>query len=299
MNKSYCIKALVGGGVFLAGIIWVDIPWYSLTYLSIFEWLVLVGLGGLIFLVLSFQFRATLAAQGLMIKFSDAFYLSASNTFLNNILPLKAGLALRGLYLKNQYGFELKQYTNSMVSLMGLAWLAWLCLLLLSFFVIDLGQKSNYLDLNSLLIALFVFLGGGLFYWFGIEWLNRRFFTSLLQPSVKVLLEILVWAVLFSMISAGRLYLCAAWVDFDIEYIFALQLILVSSLTLVFSITPGNIGVKEGLLLLLSAQYGLDLGQMAVVLLLDRAAAYIAILFLGGGSMWVLAGNGRQLERQK
>jgi len=62
---------------------------------------------------------------------------------------------------------------------------------------------------------------------------------------------------------------------------------------MVFSITPGNIGIKEGIISILSTMMGIPISDAIMAAAIDRAVAMIIVFIFGGIYHFVLM---RKLE---
>ena len=87
-----------------------------LQQVSVWEGLVLLSIGFAGILLNAVQFKIVAKIFSIELNFDEWFGLSSINTMYNYLLPGKAGLAVRGVYLKKKYNFP---YSHSASILAG------------------------------------------------------------------------------------------------------------------------------------------------------------------------------------
>lgn len=288
-NLAAGLRLFLGAAVIVALLWHVNLPLAQFSVLGITDWIFLVTIGSLMLAILSLQFQFSLALVKFRIPYKDAFLLSSANSLLNLTLPFKLGLALRAGFMKYRYNFELKSYGFSLL-------LTQFCIIssnflfavVLSFFYFG----SNFfvlVDFEVSIYGLIFFLGLGLVaYFFRSSWTSRlQLFFGYLRNAVsyKLITQILMSNTIFLVLAVLRLYLLAGMLDVELTLIQTGVIITLSSATLFFSLTPGNLGLREGLFYILAGVMGLDAEQVLMLALLDRVASALPVLAFGGASM--------------
>ena len=262
-----------------------QIAWYDLVGLIL--------LSMLIMLILGVQFKYLILIFGLNLPFREWLGLTAINTMCNYYLPARGGLIVRGAYLKHQYNFPFSRYT-SLVMVSQLLMLGVVATLGIIFIVnsIDifaentlplLGLFSSVLiiTLSTYQIMPILAMQSARFdklkpflqqFMEGLEsWRQYRFAT--LYFSLLMAILIFLWGL--------RLYVCFAAIGEPVNFgqIMIIQTII--SLSFVISITPGNLGVKEGITAFSANLVGISPTTALLASLIDRAVAVLVVFSMG------------------
>lgn len=95
--------------------------------------------------------------MGTRLKIMEAFFLSIINSFLNYIVPAKAGLIYRGLYLKEKHNIGYLEYTGSTLTVQIINWGSSILLSLLS--LVFISKKLEDITFYFYpLIAIFILI---------------------------------------------------------------------------------------------------------------------------------------------
>lgn len=267
---------------------------HILSSISSFYIVTLLLIGIISVTVNALVFQNNIKVFDFVLPFNKWYGLTVANTMYNYLLPARGGLVLRALYLKTYYQFP---YTNY-VSLTGGVYLinlfvSSLLALLISTFLWYSHQLDSLLFLN---LSLFLFIGTLAVFLFLFYAKHLLFKTDITLIShiesayhglqkfkdKPVLVAIHIFLhVSFLLVISLRLYLVFYVLEIDVSYS---KVVLVNSLvvfSLVFSITPGNIGVKEGIVGLSSGLLNITPEQAILGAVFDRVIDMVIIFSLG------------------
>ncbi len=263
--------------------------------LGVLEILLLLAVSFLGYLALAFSFRSLLRVFDLHLPFKEWFGLTVCNTMFNFYLPARGGIVFRAYYLKNRHGLEYSLYAALMagsillwlalISVLGLVGvlMAWVfagrfivsfavAFLVLFFCVLVTGWAAQKLTrlrvrgrfawLNRLLVGL----GAGL---------------ALFSRRNKCALHYCLFSGLFLLVMAVRLFLCFQALGFSVRYWAVLLTMTIAGTSLLISLIPGNLGIKEGVIVFSCGLFAIPTGQALAAALVDRAVSLAVIFPLG------------------
>ena len=104
----------------------------------------------------------------------------------------------------------------------------------------------------------------------------------LLRKNFRIVLVIGLLLLINYMITSAQLFLCYRAFSFDVNFSSAMFVAVVSTLSGVIRITPGNLGVEEGVIAFSSHLLGIGLGEGLLVAGLMRGIS-TAMVFLSAG----------------
>lgn len=230
---------------------------------------------------------------GLDLPFREYFFLTALTSLLNIVIPFRGGAVFQAVYLKKNHGF---QYTKSIVLNIVNQILSFLILALINIVNLLLLRPAQGPEGRGITAVLIFFAGlfaVCLFLLF-IPCIKIRLPFKRLNDIVNRIVR--GWRVL-SRQKNGMLYLCllllAAFVIslLQIRSVYSglgadlglFQLILVNSMnyfSILMYITPGNLGIQEGLFLLSSYILNLKALESVMASLLMKSAWFtVTLLF--------------------
>ncbi|MEA3494441.1 MAG: lysylphosphatidylglycerol synthase transmembrane domain-containing protein [Bacteroidota bacterium] len=239
-------------------------------------------------------FKTNISIFNIYLKFKIWFGLSASNSMYNYLLPMRGGMALRAIYLKNNHDFPYSKYLSYLSGYYILNFAVAALLALITGFTLKL-----YTDINTMILVIsflvfifflsFIFIG----YKFDAERIpQKNKILNFIKESIVGLKQfkknkskvgyIILLQVVFILIMSVRLYLSYYALGIEIDF---LKIILIQSFvvfSMVLSVTPGNIGIKEGIIGLSASLFGLSLEEALLGAVLDRMIEMIIIFILGG-----------------
>lgn len=239
-------------------------------------------------------FRQAISIFGISLPFKEWYGLSVVNTMYNYLLPGRAGIALRALYLKQSYDLSYPEYTSPTIGMYVLNLLVAAFAGILVASGLHIHERLNNVLFLFITLGLFTAMLGivVLLYMFNPRIIpeNRkllRFLKSVArgikrfrENSGKVI-KLMLLQVLFIFTMGLRLYIVFRFLGIHAGY---LPLVLINSLvafSLVFSITPGNMGIKEGIIGFSHDLLGISFEQAILAAVLDRMVAIILVFGLG------------------
>ncbi|MBL7075309.1 flippase-like domain-containing protein [candidate division KSB1 bacterium] len=263
----------------LAKISSISIPFIGIISLLI---LIFIVLNGLIVKVIMGFFEICLPLK-------EWLGLTVITTMSNYFVPLKGGVSTRALYLKKKYNF---QYAKFLASMAGT-------------YVIYFGV-IGFLGMAT----LFAYFGlYGKFYMklfpiFLVVWCGSVFLSFLLKKSTRLrfrwkvvssifegfsyfrnkrkkVLRLAILSTASCVVMALRLFFAFTALDIKVNFLHVLIVGLLSSLSIVLSLTPGNLGIKEAIITFSSHMLGYELTDGFLVAVIDRSLTLLVIFILG------------------
>ena len=277
----------------------------ALLRLDVNALLILLLLSVFILGVLALQFRFMVWVFGLHLPFREWFGLTAVNSMFSYYLPARAGLFVRGAYLKKKYGFPVADYTALVIStqLISLVVGGLVGTALVSAYGAESGRYYSLLLVvfaGVTAVGLLVYLIVPGITAIPCKYIWLRDFLRRVKGGFAVWQGHSSGLVIFSSFNllivtlrAFRLQLCfyALGIPVDFPEVLIMQLLL--SVAFVVSITPGNLGVQEGLIVLCAGFLGVTKDIALAASLLDRAVTVSVIIIAGmASSRMLLSGTG-------
>jgi len=268
------------------------VQFYSLSLGEIF---VLVGLSLLVFLGLAIQMKLMLVPYGTQISLTVAYQLAVANNLLN-YLPLKSGILGKGLYLKVRHGMTMGNFLAALTASQLLWTLVSAVIGLVVISVIVAITESSVDGMVYLLAALMagaVICSFILFYYplVFVQLIPGNRLKSFFKQCAKAISiwhpnsRLLWWYVATS---------CGLFLSFALKIWFSFRILGLEisileacffqaciAVGFTFSLVPGNLGLKEGVLVGLSALFQIDAESALVAALIDRTAILLPTLVLG------------------
>ncbi|MCI5117679.1 MAG: UPF0104 family protein [Candidatus Electrothrix sp. LOE1_4_5] len=262
-----------------------QIVWYDLVGLIL--------LSILIMLIIGLQFKCLLLIFGRNLPIREWLGLTAVNTMCNYYLPARGGLIVRGVYLKRQYNFPLSRYTSlvmvSQLLMLGVAATLGIIFLINSKDIFSenilplLGLFGSVLIITLLIYQMMPILA--------IQ--SARF--DKLKPFLQQFMEGLeswrqyritpvycsLLMVILIFLSGLRLYVCFTAIDEPVNFGQVMVIQTLISLSFVISITPGNLGIKEGITAFSANLFGISPTTALLASLVDRAVAVLVVFSMG------------------
>lgn len=227
--------------------------------------------------------------QGLNLKPKEWYGLSIVNTFANYILPMRGGLVSVAGYLKSKHSFSYTSFlgfvsatyiiifwVNSAGAFLGLCWL-WI--------------KKDFFSLPLMLFfaGSFIFFTAILIFSPKIKevenrWANR--FVNVIndwhkmKQNIRLQYKIAFLAFLNLFLAAGMIYYQFKVLGYEVSVANSLILGVIGGFSLLLSVTPGNLGVKEALGALTSTALGIPAWQTVLVGVLDRIIGFLLVTII-------------------
>jgi uncharacterized protein (TIRG00374 family) len=265
-----------------------------LTKLPIHNLLLLVLFGLIPLYILGVQLKYNISIFNLKLPFYEWFGLAVCNTMYNYLLPARSGLALRALYLKKKYEFPYSKY------LVFLAGANLINFLIASFIAVVVGlilslkgqleQKSLFFISISLLSSMSIIF----FLLLKIKADNikekNKFFSILKSAAegiqffknnfskVKILC---VLQIILILSLSFRLFFAFYILNIEISFIKILFIQSLIVFSMILSITPGNLGIKEGIIVYTAYLLGITFDEAFLGAVLDRIIDLFLIFVFG------------------
>jgi len=290
-------------------IYWNTELFYSLKQISLFDLSVLFFFGLIAIYVNSSQFRYLAEIFSLRLKFKEWFGLAVANTMHNYYTPARGGTVLKAVYLKKSHNLAYSNFISLTAGtyLLGffLASASAILFILVSFLLHQEFYKTVFFISIGLGAATAIIGSFSLNVKFSnvfqkiprlhIFFLNVEKGISFFKKNKRFLIKILLFKFLFILIMAIKLYWAfkAIGIETNLVNILIVQSLVVFSMVL--SLTPGNLGIREGIIGLLAAMLDIPLKEAVLGAFVDRAVMMCMVIFLGLIFTKVLTG---ELEKQ-
>lgn len=266
----------------------------KLSLISIPELLGLIVLNLIALLLSSYIFKIFLSFFKLHPNFNFWFGLSIINNMYNYLIPIKGGIAIRGLFLKKLFKLN---YINYFALTAG----NYLIVIFISAFISLISAfflyKNEYISFELIIIIISIFV----FILLILIIINRVNINSIIgnknkikntfnkfvlgiqlfKKSKRKFFTIFIIQFLFVLIMSIKLYYIYYIIEQDINF---MNIIFVQSVVIfsrILSITPGNIGIKEGIIGFSANIMGITPEDAILGAILDRIITMFVIFSLG------------------
>lgn len=277
--------------VYLVFIVLIGIAFHKYKLLNIISQtrlndLIILSLIGLTIIgLLSLQLWITLKIFCVRLSYFSSWALSSMNSLFNYVLPAKTGTVFKGIILKNKYGLLYSNY----ISLLFITNL----MVLFSGFILFLVFAISYNHINfqgCVLLICIVLLVVVSIYFFEKKKLRINISLNIgyikkINEGIRIcfknerkILAILILNYFVIFLSALRLYWCFKYLGGNIKLLQVIYMQILTSLSLLFSITPANIFVKEGIIIAVGNAFLINSEVAIAAALLDRAASIASII---------------------
>ncbi len=230
------------------------------------------------------------------ISIKETTFLAWLTSVGNFFGPILGGASIRAVYLKKKFDFEYSKFLSTLYGLYIVnfsvsALFGIVCSLLLA----NRGSLSNYLlPLIVFLVILFVNLSLMVLplTWITlvsskIKWMPKRLQNILdlivegwevIRKEKRLLLNLTILNFITLFIAIAQTYvLYSLFVD-SFSVLSVILYTVLGSLTLLVSITPGAIGIREALLLFFASSIALDSSQILQIAAVDRSISFLILL---------------------
>jgi hypothetical protein len=284
----------------------------ALANISPVTLILLVVYGIIPFLFVALTFKHSIKLFDVSLKFKEWFGLSVANTMYNYFVPARGGLVARAFYLKKKYGLEYSKYAsllggtfliNFLVASFSALLLNAINLIVNDVFFRDIFWVSLILFSGTLSISLLLWFYPQLLIKTGWTRLDN-FLKSILEglkyfkSNYKILGLIALTQVGVIVFMGLRLYFSFLVLDIQIDLLFILIVQSLIVFSMVLSLTPGNLGIKEGIIGLLASMMDIPLKDTIMAAALDRAIAMIVVFSIGTIFHFILSKE-KQLVSEK
>jgi uncharacterized protein (TIRG00374 family) len=257
--------------------------------------------------IIAFIFLLVFLLEGLFIKVAlnvfdkkistkESFYLATLSRIGNYLLPMRAGAVFRATYLKKKYDFPYSRFLSTLYgyyiilfllySVLGVGVLLYkyfinnqrFFILLLFFVLLFLGMlflmfvripfEKIFKDKESFLGKVIGFLDRFMKSWDRIVKNKKLLFQLFFITLIYIILNTVI--VYFEFISLD--------IFIDIENLFLYSAL--SGVSLLVSLTPGSLGIREAVFLISSQSIDLDQEQILQLAIVDRGILFILLFIM-------------------
>lgn len=258
------------------------------------------------YLFISIQTKALILPLGIKLRNLEAYMLSIITGFYNLITPAYGGMAMRAVYLKKKHGFPYTTFLSSLAGIYVISFFITSLLGLISlFFIYQLYHIFNWIILGVFL-ALFLPLSflialSPQFRETKNKFINRFIRVAngwnLIRRDRKVISVGIIVTIIGLIINATSLMISYYVFGINLNFIQALFLTCITNLTILFIITPGNLGITEAVAVFSALILGLTPAQSLPVAILGRVVQMIVMFTLGPIFSYILLKKNKNVER--
>jgi uncharacterized protein (TIRG00374 family) len=240
--------------------------------------------------------RVTLKAFNKDISIKESFYLSTLSRIGNYLLPMRAGAIFRATYLKKKYNFDYSKFLSTLYGYYIILFL------LYSFVAIITLLFKSFLN-DEIFYILIIFFSGlflaMLFLMFvrvpfkkfvnnregllaKIVGFLDRFMKSwdVIVKNKKLLLQLIFITFQYILLNTIIIYVEFLSLGITINFLNLMLYSCLSGVSLLISLTPGSLGIREAVFLISSDSIGLDQEQILQLAVIDRGILFILLMIL-------------------
>jgi len=226
----------------------------------------------------------------------ESFYISIISSLGNYFLPMRGGAAIRSVYLKKKFDFPYSHFVSTLYGNYIIVFLVSSFIGLLSLILIDIKYSVSSISLYLFFGGLFVVMLVLSLVKFPLKKIrkSKNMFADRVIRIIKNILN--GWNIivddkelLFSLIGLTLINIFITNVLFYVQFralnieVNLLNTLLynaLSSVSLLVSITPGSLGIREGIFSITSDILGITNEQIMQLALLDRGVIVIVLVVL-------------------
>jgi len=214
------------------------------------------------------------------IPFIDAARITAYSSLINFFGFLQGGLGLRGIYLKRHYAMPLKRYF-ALTSIQYLILFGISGVLLLVGIALTMGLSYTFIlvliGIAAVVVACFAFYQ--LKVRFFLRLIDRiKKLSTVFQTRPLLLLTTVIIVQLAGSLLANGVELAAIGADISLGGL--LVYTGVSQFAIVIALTPGAIGIREALLLIVQNQMHLTTEDIVLAATIDRVVYFVTLALI-------------------
>jgi uncharacterized protein (TIRG00374 family) len=267
----------------------------SFRHLNILEILLLLAVSFLGYLVLGLGFRSLVRIFDVDLTFKEWFGLTVCNNMFNYYLPARGGIVVKAYYLKKKHSLSYPHYAALMAGsvFLVLAVASFVGLVVVLFVSAMRGRFIVSLAVAFFLVFLGVLLTGLVTKHLLRLKIHRKFarlslFLSNLREGLgffsehkKYALDFCLLSGFFLLLIAVRLHLCFLALNFSVKFWSVLLIMVITEFSFLISVIPGNLGIKEGIIVFSGGIFAISADQALAAAILDRAVSLVVIFGFG------------------
>jgi glycosyltransferase 2 family protein len=229
------------------------------------------------------------------ISIIEASYLSVISSLGNYFLPMRGGAVIKSVYLKKKFDFSYSHFISALYGNYILVFLVNSFVALIALSVIQSSREVFSTSLYVFFALLFVAMLFMALIRFPVKkiketkfkFLNRgiRIIKNILEGwniivgDKKLLLSLVATTFVGFVLSVLLFLLQFRALGIEAEFISVVLYACLSGVSLLVSLTPGSLGIREGIFVITSDILGITTDQVMQLALLDRGINLIAMLF--------------------
>lgn len=247
----------------------------------------IIGVSALAMIANSLRMQTTCALFDTRPTLAESFRIAATNSFYNIITPVKSGVAVKGMYLNAVHGMPWTSYFASLGVTQVVASIISMLIALLILVAFDAAEIRIIFALAATIVVGILLV---------VSFRERlqsmiagtRVLSQLPSALASVrsrhgLLTLFIAThILYLLLITTRLFLVFTIFVPSVEFWQILLIQAVLTATMFVSITPGNIGIQEGLVAVASAYLQIDPAVAVLASLSERAFLLLTALPIGG-----------------
>ena len=237
------------------------------------------------------------------IRFVDSLLLQFANNFLNKITA-HTGILFRGVYLKAAYNLDLSKYLSTIAGVYIISFGVNSAIGLVSSY--SVYRQSGIFSLLMILLFGVIFLSCVGLMIVSPEIKNREGFIRrnlgkmldgwrIIKTQPKMVILFILNTVLIAGVSALQQYFIFRSIGVELSLPVVFYLASLSSLTILISLTPSGIGIREAVFAFSSQVVGIDVALLLLSSLLLRVISFFTLIVVGGISYYLLIKRLKQL----
>jgi uncharacterized protein (TIRG00374 family) len=249
-----------------------------------------------VFLLEGLFIKITLSVFDKDITVKESFYLSTLSRIGNYLLPMRAGAIFRATYLKKKYDFDYSKFLSTLYGYYIILFLLYSVLGVSSLLVKSFVYNERFVTLILFFVALFLGMLFLMFVRIPFKKIIKKeksilgkvvaFLDRFMQSWDRIVKnkKLLIWLLLitFGNILVNTVIIFIEFLSLHIAVNF-FDLLLYSSLSgvsLLISLTPGSLGIREGVFLITSQSIGLTQEQILQIAIVDRGILFVLLLIM-------------------
>lgn len=248
-----------------------------------------------------------------VITILESFYVSVISSLGNYFLPMRGGAAIRSVYLKKKYNFSYAHFVSTLYGNYIIVFLVSSFIGLLSLVLIHIKYSISSLPLYFFFGVLFVVMlllslikfPLGKFKESKNKFLDRvlKIIKNILNgwniivTNKRLLLSLVLLTLINIFLGNILFYIQFKALNIDTNFINVILYNCLSGVSLLVSITPGSLGIREGIFSITSDILGINNEQIMQLALLDRGVMLLCLVGLGV-VLWVLTNIGSKRKQK-
>jgi len=269
----------------------------------------LLNINPLLLVMISLIYALSVASNGIFTKLiikpfnvtislTEGVFLAIISSVGNFFAPAGAGYGLRAVYLKRRHGLSYTNYSATLAGYYILSIMIYAILGLVAVLLLRSNEGPNYIIIalgltGALLFSLFFSLvripsnkaGGDKG---GVAHKVLHFAAMITKGWHEIYMDhnLLMQLVALTLGSLALNMIMIGAIVFALHLSTSFAAILLYSvlgfLSIFFNVTPGNIGIKEGVILFSASVLGFSLSQVILIAVVERGMVFLSLLYLWG-----------------